>query len=242
MNEIDLLEHGGGGAAIRLDGIIWNLPDPREKNYQWVLLVLSVGRVPGTPADLPYAKHEAVFPRWCAAWDLPSFEQARRLTYLVDHYRGALVHDLLVHAGLDLGDLWRARRWQTLLDVIDRLPGHSHYSAAVANDEEHARMVAEAIAARKERGEDDGDKGPALTTWSPEVAVMTQVLDAVHSVRYAVVAVQAGKKAGDPPKPARRPVTALERAMRVGEFNRRKAVHEALVARVLPHKAAAVKG
>jgi len=242
MKSIDLLEHGGGDFRLRLDGYLVDMPDPREMHYQQVLMGLAVGHVRWTPGDIPEWKRAAIFERWCAAWDLPSFNDARRLAYAVDHYRGALVHDLRVHAGLDLGELWRARKWQTLLDIIDRLPSHSHYTATMANDEEYAAMVAKTMAERKARGEDTAkDDGPALTSWTPELAMLTNLLDAINGVRYAVVAVQAGKKAGDPPKPARRPQTALERAMRRAEFNRRQAAHEALVARVLPHKKKPVK-
>lgn len=242
MKSIDLLEHGGGEFQIRHEGYVLDMPDPREMHYQEVLLSLHVGHVRWTPTDIPEYKRAAIFERWCAAWDLPPFNDARRLAYLVDHYRAALVNDLLVHAHLDLGELWRARRWQTLLDVIDRLPGHSHYSAAVANDEEYAEMIARAMAERKRAGEAPEDNGPRMTGWTPEVAALTNLLDAVNGVRYAVVATQLGKKAGDPPKPSRRPVTALEKAMRRAEYKRRQAAHESLVARVLPQKATAVKG
>jgi hypothetical protein len=240
MNSIDFLEHGGGAAGrpLVLRHLDYEMPlvDPRELGYQEVLMCLHLGLAPGTPAELPWWKAEMVFGRWCACWDLPSFESARRLAYVVDHYREALIHDLLVHASLDLGELWRARRWSTLLDVIDRLPGHSHYFAAVANDEEHARLVAEAHAQSGKRQERSPDDGPALVTFTPEVAALYEVVDAINQVRYAVVAVQAGKKAGDPPKRLTRPTTALEKAMRRAEFERRKAAHESLVARVLPHK------
>lgn len=242
MKSIDLLEHGGGDFALRVDGYLVDMPDPRDMHYQDLLMGLAVGHVRWTPGDIPEWKRAAIFDRWTAAWDLPSFNDGRRLAYAVDHYRGALVHDLRVVAGVDLGDLWRSRKWQTLLDIIDRLPSHSHYTATMANDEEYARMVAEAMAERKRNGEEAKDDGPALTTWTAEMAMMTNILDAVNGVRYAVVAVQAGKKAGEPPKPARRPVTALEKAMRRAEYDRRQSAHESLVARVLPHKAAAVKG
>lgn len=234
MKSIDLLEHGGGEFQIRLDGYLIDMPDPREMHYQQVLMSLAVGHVRWTPGNIPEWKRAAIFERWCAAWDLPDFNDARRLAYLVDHYRAALSWDLRSLASLDLGEMWRDRRWQTLMDAIDRLPAHSHYSAAMANDEEYAKIVADAHAQRKAAGNEPEDKGPALTGWTPEVAALTQVLDAVNQVRYAVVAVQAGKKAGEPPKPARRPVTALERAMRAAEYTRRKAAHESLVARVLP--------
>lgn len=242
MRDIDLLEHGGATDGspliIRYLGYDWPTDDPRERHFQWVLLALAIGHVPSIPHDIPEWQRVLVFDRWRAAWGLPRFEDARRLAYLVDHYRAALTHDLLVVAGLDLGEEWRERRWGRLLDVIDRLPGHSHYSAAVATDEEHARLMAEAMAARKaEGGDDEKDRGPALTTWTPEVAVLTRVVDELKNVRYAVIAAQAGKKAGDPPKPEPRPTTAITKAIKRAEHARRKAAHESLVARVLPHKA-----
>ena len=238
MKSIDFLEHGGAtGAspfAIRVNGEIISLPDPRSKHYQWVLLALHIGHVPGIPFGIPDWQRRLAFEHWCAAWDLPDIANAKRLAYLVDHYRPAISNDLRVYANTDLGDLWRARRWTLLLDVIDRLPAHSWYSSSVAMDEEHARMMAEALEARS--GDAVDERGPALTTWTPEVSMLTNVLDAVRGVQHAVYAAQHGKKAGEPPKPAPRPITALERAMKTASFNRRKAAHDALVARILPHK------
>lgn len=246
MSEIDFLEHGGGHMMVRFDGELVALPDPRTKHYQWVLMALQVGHVPGTPDHIPDWKRRLVFERWCAAWDLPDFNQARRLAYLVDKYRSAAAYDLRCSAGVDLGDLWRARRWTHLLDLLDHLPAHSWFSATVSMDEEHANMMAEALMAQREAAEAAGDdsntleaKNPSLTAWTPEVAALTNVLDAVRGVQHAVVAVQAGDKAPAPPKPAPRPVTPLERAMKRVEFERRKAKHQALVARVLPHKSKA---
>lgn len=239
MKNIDFLEHGGGQFCIVHNGERFLFPNPAEQHYQWVLMALQAGHIPGTPA-MPGWKADAVFDRWRAAWDLPTFDNARRLAYLVDNYRSALTSDLVTFSRLDLGELWRARRWSTLVDVIDRLPAHSWYSATVSKDEDHARMLAESIAARGPGGAAE-ESGPSLTSWTPEVAALTDVLDAVNSVRHAVIAVQAGKKAGDPPKPSPRPVTALARAMKKAENDRRKAAHQSLVARVLPHKAP-VKG
>lgn len=239
MKSIDLLEHGGATsdrpASYAYQGYVWPMEDPRERHYQWVLAALAVRRLPSMPRDIPIWKADLLFDRWASAWDLPEFESARRLAYLVDNYRAALNHDMATYAGRDLGDLWRARRWRFLLDIIDRLPSHSWYSAAVAEDEEHAQMLAESLAARPHSGAAE-DKGPPLTTWTPEVAVLTSILDAVNRVQYATIAAQHGKKAGEPPKASRRPQTALERAMKAAEYRRRKAAHEALVARVLPQK------
>lgn len=236
MDNLDLLEHGGGALWLRHKGQLLEMPDPREIHYQILLLHLRERLAP-MDYDIPIMHWDLIFERWSAAWDLPSFESARRLSYLVDHYRAAITHDLLVHAGLDLGEEWRARRWGRLIEIIDRLPGHGHFSAAVANDEEHAEMVAKAAAERGEtRPGARGDSGPSLIGWSPEVAMQARILDAINNVRYAVIAAQHGKKAGDPPKPIQRPVTALEKAFRLAEHRRRRAAHEELAARVLRRK------
>lgn len=240
MNPIDFLEHGGGHFMLRRGGVLIPLPDPREKHYQWVLTALHLRYVPGTPEDLPWWQVDRVFERWAAAWDLPDFTAARRLAYLVDHYRPAISHDLATRTHHDLGDLWRARRWTLLLDIIDRLPAHSHYASAVSMDEDHARMLAEQIAAMPE--DETGPRGPALTTWTPEVAALTNVFDAVRQVQHAIIAVNSEKgKTPESPKPSPRPHTPLEAALKRADYNRRKAKHEALVARVLPQKAE-VKG
>lgn len=237
MKNIDFLEHGGGHFYVRHHGELIPLPDPRAMHYQEVLAALALEHAPGTPGDLKEWQRRGVFERWCAAWDLPEFRSAQRLAYLVDHYRAAISHDLHVYGNSDLGELWRARRWTLMLDIIDRLPAHSWYAASVSMDEEHARMMAESIAAREAAGEESDSKGPSLTTWTPEVAALTNVLDAVRGVQHAIVAVNSEKgKAPEPPKPSPRPTTPLEKALKRAEFDRRKAKHNALVARVLPHK------
>lgn len=237
MKNIDFLEHGGGHFCVRHHGEIIPLPDPRAMNYQEVLAALYIGHAPGTPGDLKEWQRRRVFERWCAAWDLPPFGDAQRLAYLVDHYRPAIAHDLQIYAQTDLGELWRARRWTLLLDILDRLPAHSWYAASVSMDEDHAKMMAESIAARQAAGDEPDTKGPSLTTWTPEVAILTNVFDAVRAVQHAVVAVNAEKgKVPEPPKPSPRPVTPLERALKRAEFERKKSSHQALVKRLLPHK------
>lgn len=244
MNGIDFLEHGGATAAtpfaVRHHGELIALPDPRDRHYQWVLHALQIHYVPGTPGDIPDWQRLLVFERWCAAWGLPlEFHSAQRLAYLVDRYSAALTNDLITFAnGTQLDELWRARRWRTLLDLIDRLPSHSWFSATVAKDKEHSRMLAEAIQAQRENGEDEEktNDGPPLTSWTPVVAGLTDLTDAVRRVEHAVYAAQIGPKAGEAPKPLPRPVTELARAMKVAEYHRRKEQHEALAARVLRRK------
>jgi len=236
VNPIDFLEHGGGPLVVRHQGLSSALPDPRQRHFQWVLAVLETGYVPGTPEGVPLWKTALVFDRWCAAWELPEASQAKRLAYLVDHYRAAISHDLAIHTRYDLGDLWRARRWTLLLDILDRLPAHSQYASTVSMDKEHAAMLAEQLAEQDEDPEAE-KSGPSLAGWSQEVAAMTNVFDAVRQVQHTLIAVNSEKgKVPEPPKPAPRPSTPLEAAMKTAAFRRRQARHEALVALVLPKK------
>lgn len=242
MSNINLLEAARGGPfRFRHQGETFTVADPATLHFQQVLLFLQEEHVPGTPG-MPNWMRRRLFEAWAAHYDLPDFQSANRLAYLVDHYRSALVYDLQTLAGVDLGELWRARRWRTLLDYIDHLPGHSWYNAAVAGDEEHAEMIARSLAARESEGEST-PQGPPLQTWTPEVAVSTQILDAVRSVQHAIIAVNSEKgKVPEPPKPAPRPHTPLEAAIKRAQYGKRKAAHDALAKRLLPHKQSGTMG
>lgn len=234
MGDIDRIEAARGGPLrFLLDGERYRIADPRGVDYQRVLAVLHDPRY---LTDLRMAewKRTALARAWAAHYDLPEFDHAKRLCYLVDRYADALISDLQSHHGVDLLELWRSRRWRTLLALIDRLPPQSAYAVAVGDDPEHSEMLAKAMA---ERAEADGDekKGPSPATWSPEVDVLTALRDDVRALQY-YVRLSAGDKKAKPPAPLPRPVTPLERAQKRAEFSRRKSKHEALVARMLPHK------
>jgi hypothetical protein len=237
MSNLSVLEAATGGPFwFRYEGQNHLLPDPADLPFQTVLAILDAERIPDALA-MPEWKRARLFAAWAAHYDLPDFQSAQRLSYLVDHYRSALVYDLQSFLNVDLGDLWRSRRWRTLLDHIDHLPGHSWYSAAVSTDEDHAAMIAESLASREQEGEVQ-PKGPSLQSWTPEVAAITRLTDAVKEVSYVVAAVNySGKGARpQPPKPEPRPRTPLEAAIQRADFNRRKASHDKLVKRLLPHK------
>jgi hypothetical protein len=69
------------------------------------------------------------------------------------------------------------------------------------------------------------------------VRILTDIFDAIRSLQHTTVAVQVPKgKAGDPPPPSPRPKSLLAGETKRAEFARRKAAHDALAARVLPHK------
>lgn len=238
MNNIDILEDATGGPfVVRLGGERYTLVAPQDLHWQHVLACLDAETAPGTPFDADGFKPwhlPLVFGGWSAHYDLPDVNSGKRLAYLIDRHRSALVADLQMYFDVDLGSLWRARRWRTLLDYIDHLPGHSWFSAAISNDEEHATMLAESMAQREKEGE-AAPSGPSLQTWTPEVAMLTALRNDVRYLTYVTQAA-AGDKAAKPPPPLPHPTTALENAMQRVQFQSRKASHEALVARMLPNK------
>lgn len=234
-SNLDAVEYGSGGLFVYVhDGAQYRAPDPAAMPFQEVLRVLRDG--PDLPRPMAQWKQTAVLERWSAHYDLPSFQEAQRLTYLIDRYRSAIAYDLHHWCGVDLGELWRARRWRTLLDLIDHLPGWSWYSASVADDEEHAKMIAEAVASRAKEGEKT-PKGPPLHTWTPEVSKLSQVLDAVRLVGHYIVATNSERgKQPAPPKADPRPMSPLEVALQRAEQSRRQESHDRLTKRLLPHK------
>lgn len=104
--------------------------------------------------------------------------------------------------------------------MIEGLPSNSHYIAALADDEELAASM----------DEDPAPRPPRLTEWSPEVAAIAASLDRLGEVLCALIA----GNGQTPPKisPYPRPVTASQRLKQ----RRRMQKHQALVARVIPHR------
>ena len=236
MNNLDALDAARGGPmTYRHRGIVTTAPHPADLGYQTILLGLQHEVMPGEPGAISLWKSRALFERWQARYDLPEFTQANRLAYVVDHYIDTLTYDLQTIAGVDLGELWRTRRWNTLLALIDRLPRHSLYYEAVANDPEHAAMVAESMEAGDEREDPGATSGPPLSTWTPEVEAIVRLTDVVKALHVIIPASQGAKGLQDP-KPEPRPRTALEAARRASQYKRRMAEHNALAARLLPHK------
>jgi hypothetical protein len=234
MGDIDRIEAARGGPLrFLLDGERYRIADPKGVGYQLILAVLHDPRYL-TDLRMPEWKRTALAQAWAAHYDLPEFNHAKRLCYLVDRYADPLISDLRRHAGIDMLELWRDRRWRTLLAIIDRLPPQSAYAVSVSEDPEHSEMLANALAERAEN-EDGETKGPSAATWTPEVDVLTALRDDVRILTYTVRASNGDKKA-QPPKPLPRPFTPLERAQKKAEFSRRKSKHDSLVARMLPHK------
>lgn len=235
MTPLDQLERARGGPfTYRHRGEVRGLPDPRALRADVLLRILQTGNTGAM--DAPLWKLRALFEAWSAHYDLPGPRQAERLWYLCERYSNVLEVDLRVNAQESLGELWRSRQWRYLLNLIDHLPGHSHYAAAVANDPEHADKLAKALAERAESGE-QVDKGPSLILWTPEVRVLADLIDEIKRLRHVIIMANSEKgKAPKAPDPYPRPKSALDGATKRAEHARRQAAHEALAARLLPHK------
>jgi hypothetical protein len=146
---------------------------------------------------------------------------------VIGKYRAEIEYDLRAQLpGTDLGELWRSRRWRLLLNLIDHLPRNSYYAQAVANDEEHARMLLESMQGEK------SDHSPALSTWTQEAAILADLVDAVNALQHTLIAVNSTKGAGKPKDPYPRPKTAIDRVRRQVRQER----HEALANRMLSRR------
>lgn len=85
------------------------------------------------------------------------------------------------------------------------------------------------MAARK----DDGSTwAPPMVTWSTEADLLATAIEEIRRLTFYTRAV-AGDKKAPKPEPYPRPRTAFRKA----EHATRKERHEALAARLLPHKA-----
>lgn len=214
------------------------LEDPRTMHYQDVLRILR-DRAFESLRDkrISIWSIDTILDLWRAAYDLPEINAAIRLAYVVDHYQAALDYDLRKHIGVDLEELWLSRRWGRLLGYIDRLPSHTWYSQAVSEDPEHSALLAKQLAERELSDDDQPDPGPPINTWSPEVAKLTDLHDAIKELTYVTVSANADPKKKVPePQFAPRPNADLKRLTEREKYELRKAKHEALAARLLPHK------
>lgn len=100
-------------------------------------------------------------------------------------------------------DLWRDKlSARKVLNLIDRLPGHSAYAEAVAQDDEIAGEMTAPT----------GKYRPRVTEWSPTEQLLAAVFDRLGEVVAATVASAGGD--GRVPEAWPRPETAAERALK----------------------------
>lgn len=240
MGLLSLEQARGGPFVFTHEGASHVLPDPAEMDHTAILAAFRSEGRSLTQLRMPAWKAAKLLEAWARHHDLGLSSDVERLFYLLERYDKDIEVDLRAHAGgADLGQLWRSRRWRLLLNLIDHLPRHSYYSHAVAHDEEHAKLLAKAQAERAEQGEQKAPS-PPLFQWTPEVNALADLIDAVHSMHHTLRLVNSDpkKKQPTPPAPYPRPQTAIQGATQRAKHEARRKRHEALVARVLPHKRA----
>jgi hypothetical protein len=104
----------------------------------------------------------------------------------------------------------------------------------VADDPEHARLLLEAQERSKAQDKPE-EWAPPMATWTPEVGLLAEVVDSINQLRITLIAANL-ERGKTPPKfeAYPRPKSALAKVRKLSEYERRKAAHEALVARLIP--------
>lgn len=130
----------------------------------------------------------------------------RRLFSLMQErsYRDAVEADLQEIYRVDLGELWRARRWRTLLNYVERLRRATHFGEATAVDEKLAKLVLD-----DERKRKDGP--PVMERRMSEFTVEAELLSLAVDRLGDLLQVQVAKRGGKtrPVKYQPRPKTAV---------------------------------
>ena len=105
--------------------------------------------------------------------------------------------------------------------LIDRLPAWSAFSEARLSDPEFAEQVERLATETK-----GPPPPPPLSEFTPQVAMLADIMDRLGDVVIATIASQGGKPPKIPPAP--RPKTAVDRL----RAQREREAHESLVAEV----------
>jgi hypothetical protein len=135
----------------------------------------------------------------------------------------------LFDRGWDLLDYFRGvRPWTQLLRIADRLPPHSRFKHAVADDDELQRWREDRF-----KGRVPPARPPRLSEWTVFDDIMTTLNDGFSLLRHTIVSVNAEKGKRPPAwKPTRRPKSAADRA----ESRRDMDTVMDIRRKVLPHK------
>lgn len=130
--------------------------------------------------------------------------------------------------GWDLLDFFRGvRPWPQLLRLLDRLPRHSHYKAAIANDEHLAQQLLDQT---KPADRSAGPGRPPITEYPVLAELLANQLDELRELHATLIAVNSkkGKRPKVPPTP--RPESAVMRL----EKQRTMAILADIEQRMLP--------
>ena len=127
MKDLAWLENGPPSTFTFFHkGAAYALPDPRLMRHADVLAGLQcpADLVPANVALMPLWKVHQLVDAWAAAYGLGDTAAAVRLAELLSRYGESIEADLALK-GWDLTELWRARRWRFVLNLVDHLPRDS---------------------------------------------------------------------------------------------------------------------
>ncbi|MEV4670969.1 hypothetical protein AB0K34_04880 [Actinomadura sp. NPDC049382] len=103
------------------------------------------------------------------------------------------------------------------LNLIDRLPRHSHLAAAMADDDDLADLI----------DEDAPAPPPPLTEWSADHGLLTIIAERLGDLLAATAQANSGKKVPSP-RPLPRPETALKRKVKRRREYKRELIRDRL--------------
>lgn len=120
---------------------------------------------------------------------------------MIERYGEAIERDLSMYHGVDLLDLWRGKvSARKILAFIDRLPSHSAFAEASAQDDEMAELFA---------GQESGPVTPRIIEWTAERAELVKLNEGIRALTSLIVSALGGQS--QPPQPEPRPETAWDR-------------------------------
>lgn len=119
----------------------------------------------------------------------------------MNRYGAELESDFQQKLGLDLGAMWRARKFARISRMIHWLPRDTHFSNAVANDDEHVRAVLKASEGQPSK------PSISLAEWSVEAEILSDIFDSLGQNTNATLAA-GGAKNLPKVRPRSRPETS----------------------------------
>lgn len=140
---------------------------------------------------------------------------------LFDLFGDELVWDFQAELGINVVEFFTLERsWDQFFAFLRQLPDHSRFRVKQLTDPElaqqyYAQFSDEDIKAQDEKSK-DGTYEPPLLGYTPELAKMDQLLDAINLLSHLVATALSSKKNGPKFEPEKRPKTAFEK-----EFRRR---------------------
>lgn len=243
MPHVPFEDERGDQGPLKLPAgdIVFEMVSPAELSLATILDALSGPTrfveliLDGFDRRLTMTQLEAVMERWLTHHGLVGGKELARLMFVLERYGAEIEWDLQRELRVDVGQLWRDRHWRKLLSWIDQLPRATRYHQAVGDDEEHAIELAKAYrAAGQEQDGPPPKPAPPLSTWTPEVELLTGLLDQLAILTWTMQNQNADNPSKPPPR-APKPVTALQRVLARMAKEEREEQHSSLVSKFAPH-------